>query len=166
MKKIEITGKEYTLEYSFMAVEHRETIQKMFNVLSGAYLLKKVGVPNEKDMSEEKEKELTNAMLDGSVEMLSDIPHIVKTAFYSGLLENHGLSEEESYKLMKEYMKEKKISFKKLFDDIKECMEDDGFFDLSGLTEMLSEMMQGTEETKKKEPKTPQDHKKKSTGTK
>jgi hypothetical protein len=43
-------------------------------------------------------------------------------------------------------------------------MEDDGFFELSGLMAMLETMNQ-TEE-KKKTPKTPQDHKKKSTGTK
>ena len=54
-------------------------------------------------------------------------------------------------------MKENKISFRKLFEDIKTCMEDDGFFDLSGLTEMLSEM-NPTE--KKKQVKKPQDHKK------
>jgi hypothetical protein len=64
---------------------------------------------------------------------------------------------------MKAYMKENKISYKKLFDDIKECMEDDGFFDLSGLTEMMEEMNNQMEE---KAPKTPQDHKKKSIGTK
>jgi hypothetical protein len=46
-------------------------------------------------------------------------------------------------------------------------MEDDGFFDLSGLTEMLAEMNKSVEEqTKKKQPKTPADHKKKQTGTK
>ena len=36
--------------------------------------------------------------------------------------------------------KENKISYRKLFEDIKTCMEDDGFFDLSGLTEMMEEM--------------------------
>ena len=60
-------------------------------------------------------------------------------------------------------MKENKINFRKLFDDIKACMEDDGFFELSGLMAMLETMNQ-TEN--KKTPKTPQDHKKKSTGTK
>ena len=60
-------------------------------------------------------------------------------------------------------MKENKISFRKLFEDIKKCMEDDGFFDLSGLTEMMAEMNQSVKAQAKK--KTPQDHKKKTTGT-
>ena len=161
MKNLTINGKEYKLEYSFMAAEHNETVQKMFNVVSGAYLIKRV------NLEEENKENTAIAMLEGTSEMVSDIPHIVKTAFYSGLLENHSVSQEESYDLMKQYMKENKISFKKLFEDIKECMEDDGFFDLSGLTEMLEEMNKSVEEqTKKKQPKTPTDHKKKQTGTK
>lgn len=156
MKVLNIGEKEYTLEYSFMAAEHNETVQKMFNVVSGAYLIKRA------NLTDENKEDMAVAMIEGTGEMVADIPHIVKTAFYSGLLENHDVSQEEAYALMKQYMKENKISFRKLFDDIKECMEDDGFFDLSGLTEMMEEMNKGIEEqTKKRTPKTPQDHKKK-----
>ena len=161
MKTLKIGEKDYTLEYSFMAAEHNETVQKMFNVVSGAYLIKRANI------AEENKEDIAFAMIEGTGEMVADIPHIVKTAFYSGLLENHNVSQEEAYALMKQYMKENKISFRKLFDDIKECMEEDGFFDLSGLTEMLEEMNKSVEEqTKKRTPKVPQDHKKKSTGTK
>lgn len=166
MKILTIDGKEYKLEYSFMAAEHRETVQKMFNVVSGAYLVKKADLLEDGN-SENKKEVVANAMIEGTSEMVADIPHIVKTAFYSGLLENHEVSEEAAYALMKQYMKENKISFRKLFDDIKECMEEDGFFDLSGLTEMMEEMNKSVKENaKKKTPKTPQDHKKKTTGTK
>lgn len=160
MKTIKANGKDYTLEYSFKAAEHNETVQKMFNVLAGVYLVKQINRPDANEIS------VADAMIDGTGQMVADIPHIVKTAFYSGLLENHGVSEEESYEIMKAYMKENKISFKKLFDDIKECMEDDGFFDLSGLTEMVEEMNASVEQKAQKLPKTPQDHKKKSTSTK
>ena len=165
MLNLKIGEKDYTLEYSFMAAEHNETVQKMFNVVSGAYLIKKVGVADEKQNTDK--QAVAEAMLGGTAEMVADIPHIVKTAFYSGLLENHNVSQEEAYDLMKQYMKENKISFKKLFDDIKMCMEDDGFFDLSGLAEMMEEMNESVEkQTKKRTTKAPQDHKKKSTGTK
>lgn len=160
MLNLKIGEKDYTLEYSFMAAEHNETVQKMFNVVSGAYLIKKT------NLTGDNKEDIASAMIEGTGEMVADIPHIVKTAFYSGLLENHDVSQEEAYTLMKQYMKENKISFKKLFDDIKKCMEDDGFFDLSGLTEMMEEMNKSVEtQTKKRTPKTPQDHKKKSTGT-
>ena len=160
MKTIKANGKDYTLEYSFKAAEHNETVQKMFNVLAGVYLVKQINRPDASKIS------VADAMIEGTGQMVADIPHIVKTAFYSGLLENHGVSEEEAYEIMKMYMKENKISFKKLFDDIKECMEDDGFFDLSGLTEMVEEMNASVEENAKKLSKVPQDHKKKSTSTK
>lgn len=134
MKILSIGNKEYTLEYSFKAAEHSETVQKIFNVASGAYILKQVQkVGNEK-------LEVAGAMLDGTSEMIGDIPNIVKVCFYSGLLENHKVTEEQAYELMKTYMKENKISFKKLFEVIKECMADDGFLELSGITEMLEEM--------------------------
>lgn len=160
MKTIKANGKDYTLEYSFKAAEHNETVQKMFNVLAGVYLVKQINRPDANEIS------VADAMIEGTGQMVADIPHIVKTAFYSGLLENHGVSEEEAYEIMKTYMKENKISFKKLFDDIKDCMEEDGFFDLSGLTEMVEEMNASVEENAKKLPKVPQDHKKKSTSTK
>ncbi len=164
MKILNINGTDYTLEYSFIAAEHRDTVQKMFNVVSGAYLIKKTNLTE--DDSATKKEDVASAMIDGTGEMVADIPHIVKTAFYSGLLENHDVSQEDAYELMKQYMKENKISFRKLFEDIKECMEDDGFFDLSGLTEMMEEMNKSVEtQAKKRTPKTPQDHKKKSTGT-
>lgn len=164
MLNLKIGEKDYTLEYSFMAAEHNETVQKMFNVVSGAYLIKKANLTSE---GTENKEDMASAMIEGTAEMVADMPHIVKTTFYSGLLENHNVSQEEAYTLMKQYMKENKISFRKLFEDIKTCMEDDGFFDLSGLTEMMEEMNKSVEaQTKKKTPKTPQDHKKKSTGTK
>lgn len=155
MKTLLINGNEYKLEFTFEASEHKDTVQKMFKVLSGAYLMRKGVVIDETD--EEKAREaMINAMIDGSAEMVADVPHIVKSAFYAGLLEHNPKSEEEAYSLMKEYMKENKISYRKLFEDIKECMEDDGFFDLSGLTEMLQEMNGAPKKAKK----TPQDHKK------
>lgn len=160
MKTITVNDVIYTLEYSFEAAEHKQTVQNMFNIMSGAYLLKGVT-----DIDKDNKENVAIAMIEGTGDMVSDIPLIVKTAFYAGLLENHSFSEEEAHLIMKEYMKENKISFKKLFDDIKECMEEDGFFDLSGLTDMITEMNQSVE-PKKKSPKVPQDHKKKSTSTK
>lgn len=162
MKTIKAENKEYVLEYTFEAAEHKQLVQKMFNVLSGAYVVKRSGA-----IKEGGDAWITaaSAMIDGVSEMVSEIPHICITAFYAGLLENNPLSEDESKAVMKSYMKENKISYRKLFEEIKQCMEDDGFFDLSGLTEMLNEMNQSMEDQAKKMPKQPQDHKKKSVST-
>lgn len=160
MIKFTVGEKEYTLEFTFAAAEHKDTVQKMFNVLSGVYLIGGMGSANEK--SSAKDMAMV-AMLKGTADMVSDIPHIVKTCFYSGLLEQNPMSENEADDLRKKYMAENKISYKKLFDDIKKCMEDDGFFALSGLTEMMEEMNLSVTKAIKK---IPQDHKKKSTSTK
>lgn len=156
MKTIKVGNKEYQLEFSFYAAECRELVQKMFNVLSMSYLYKDV---NASEIEKGINKEMKVGMLfQGASEMVADIPHICYTAFYAGLLEHNPMSEEESKELMKTYMKENKLSFHTLFETIKKYMEEDGFFELSGLTEMLK--MVSNPEEPKKEPKTPQDHKK------
>ena len=156
MKSIIINDKEYKLEFSFEAAEHKGLIQNMFNILTGAYLVKGDNA--------------VSSIINGASEMVADIPHICNIAFYAGLLENNPMPADEAKTVMKEYMKSNKLSFKGLFDELKACMEDDGFFDLSGLMDMLTEMeatmTEMEEEKPKKTPKTPQDHKKKSTGTK
>ena len=63
-------------------------------------------------------------------------------------------------------MKENELSYAVLYKEIKKWMEEDGFFKLSGLTEMLEEMSQNAEEKIQKQPKAPQDHRKKSNSTK
>lgn len=163
MKTIQIGNEEFKLEYSFEAAENRDVVQKMFNALSMSYIGKRLDLEGENSKTE-----VAAAMIDGTAELVSEIPHICVDAFYAGLLENNPVSREESKNLMKQYMKEKKLSFNKLYTEIKECMEDDGFFDLTGLTEMVAQM-NGAEESEKKAPKTPQDHKPKevkSTSTK
>lgn len=158
MKKILVNGVEYTLEFNFGAVECKELIQKMFLVISGGYVAKKA-----KDIT----KPTSEEVVDGTGLMISEFPHICKTAFYAGLLENHeGITQEEATTLMKEHMKENKLSFIKMYSELESCMEEDGFFDLSGLTEMLTQTKEKTKQQEEKVTKMPQDHKKKSTGTK
>lgn len=154
MKTITINGKDLKLEFTYEAAECKELIQKMFGVVSGAYILKNGS------------KGKVAAIYDGAAEIVGEIPQICKIAFYAGLLENNPSTEDEAKALMKAYMKENKLSYAGLYKEIKQCMEDDGFFELSGLNEMLEEMNQNAEEKIQKQPKTPQDHRKKSTGTK
>ena len=131
MKAITVNGNEYKLEFGFEAAECKDFIKKMFDVVSGAILVK-----NAQDMSKPTQED----MIDGSASMVAEIPHICIIGFYAGLLENNPVSQEEAKTLMKAYMKENKLSFVKLYEELKQCMEDDGFFDLSGLTEMIQKM--------------------------
>lgn len=164
MKTITVANKDYQLEFTFEAAEHRGLVQKMFNVLSGAYIVKHAKISN---LNKNADNENTvESMIDGASEMVAEIPHICITAFYAGLLENNPLKEDEAKALMKSYMKENKLSYSALYDELKECMENDGFFDLSGLTDMMKRMNEKTTEQTEELPKQPQDHQKKSTSTK
>ena len=40
MKAITVNGSEYKLEFSFEAVEHKELVKKMFDIVSGAIFVK------------------------------------------------------------------------------------------------------------------------------
>ena len=134
MRILNINGKEYEFEFTFAAAEHGELVQKMFNVLTGAYIIK-AGAKSQSD-----------AMIDGVSNMVADIPHICNTAFYAGLLENNEVDVVTAKKLMHSYMKENGKSFSSMFEELKTYMEEDGFFDLSGLTEMIQKMSQSAEE--------------------
>ena len=161
MKTIKIGDKEYTLEFTFEAAECKGLVQSMFNILSGAYILRNAGGAVAGDLSKEEENATAfRCMVDGSSEMVADIPHICRVGFYAGLLENNEVSEDEATELMKQYMKENKISFHVMYELLKQCMEDDGFFDLSGLTEMIQKMgeqMENAEEenAETEDPETP-----------
>ena len=138
MKTVTIGEKEYQLEFTFEAAEHRGLIQSMFRILSGSYLVRRGIVEAQEN---EPEREGTAAsMLDGVAEMISDMPHICRTAFYAGLLEHHRVPEDTAAQLMRQYMKEQNLTFMQLYKEIQKCMEDDGFFALSGLTGMLERM--------------------------
>lgn len=153
MKVIKIEDKEYKIEFTFEAAECKDHVQNMFNVMSGAYLVRRTEAGDIDDAGALK------AMVDGSAEMVADIPKICRVAFYAGMLENNPVSEDEAKGIMKKYMKENKLSFYRLFNDLRKWMEDDGFFELSGLTEMIQQMngaaekqaekAQGTTATKK-----------------
>lgn len=131
MKTITVNSNEYKLEFSFEAAEYKDIVQKMFKVLSGAYV-----VEESKDMQNPTTKDIIN----GTANMIGDTADICVTAFYAGLLENNPLSHEEAKTVMRDYMKENKLSYKKLYDELKNCMETDGFFDLSGLNDMIQQM--------------------------
>ena len=161
MKTIQIGNEQYKFKFGFDAAENKDVVQRMFNALSMSYIGKRLDLDGNNS-----KVEVAAAMIDGTADLVSDMPFICRDAFYAGLLENHkGITVDESKELMKQYMTENKLSFKGLYEEIKEMMEDDGFFDLTGLTEMVEEMNQ-TEEKPKRQVKKPQDHQKKSTSTK
>lgn len=160
MKTISVNGNEYILEFTFAAAEHKDLVNRMFKIMTMSYVAE--------DMKDLDDDVTVKNMLDGVARQAADIPETCKIAFFAGLLEHNPKTEQEMIKIMRGYMKENKLSYKKLFDEIKGWMEEDGFFDLSGLNDMIADMYPDTQETveEKKPKKVPQDHKKKEVSTK
>ena len=159
MKTIEINGQKYDLEFTFAAADEKGLVQSMFKVVSGAYFFDNSNANTS----------MAAAMINGTSEMVADLPHISKLAFYAGLKEhNADITYDTAVELMKAYMKENKLSFNAMFQLLKTQMEEDGFFDLTGIVEMMEAMNKDEKEPEKpaKQSKIPKDHLKKSTGTK
>lgn len=158
---IKVNGKDYKLEYAFEAALDKKCVDMCWNHFSGAYMMK--GQSLEGIENETTSKIIT---IDKMIEGMSDTPRIALYLFYAGLLENHSdeiKSEEDAKKLFKEFRKESKederATFSGMLNAIREQMEEDGFFKDIGLQEFM-DSMKNLEETEKA-PKTPQDHKKK-----
>lgn len=165
MKILTIGGKDYKVEFSFEAAEYKDCVDRVFKIVSGSYLMKN-------GPSEDGEKvSMATAIMDGTSDMVSDIPKIAVTTLYAGLLENNPVENEQAARaLFKQFVKENpeddRASFWGMYDFLRDCMEEDGFFKLTGMDKVIDKLNEAAEEQKSKSGKIPQDHKKKSTSTK
>ena len=132
MKKIKIGDKEYTFEFTIEASLFNECTEKLTNFIT--------------DINEAQNKNDLKQVFAS----ISDIPQTALTMFYAGLLEHHGedgdgtvLSKKDAKKLIKEYFAEnkdnEKSDFYSILTEMFECMNDDGFFEIVGLTKMYKE---------------------------
>lgn len=140
-KILDIGGNEYKLEFSIEASLRNECIEKITEIMM---LLS--AADNNGDVKD---------VLKG----LSNIPGTALECFYSGLLEHHGSNGDGTVKnigdakrLVVSMIRDEESEYNNWNDIMTLCvnqMAEDGFFELVGLVD------------KKKEPKTPQDHKRK-----
>ena len=167
MKILTIGGKDYKVEFSFEAAEYKNCVDKAFKVVSGSYMARR------SNYDKEDKQAMMEMIIDGTADMVSDMPLVVTSFLYAGLLEHNPVSDEAEAKvLFKQFIKENpddnRASFYGMFTFLKECMEDDGFFKLTGLDKLVEQMNQEAKkaEEKSNSVKVPQDRKKKLTGTK
>lgn len=167
MKILTIGGKDYKVEFSFEAAEYKNCVDKAFKVVSGSYMARR------SNYDKEDKQAMMEMIIDGTADMVSDMPLVVTSFLYAGLLEHNPVSDEAEAKgLFKQFIKENpeddRASFYGMFDFLKQCMEDDGFFKLTGLDKLVKQMNQEAKkaEEKSNSVKVPQDRKKKLTGTK
>lgn len=174
MRILTIGGNEYKVEFSFEAAEYKACVDKVFKVVSGGYIMKR-GITGT-----DKKAEMAEAMMDSTADMFSDMASLSITCFYAGLLENNPVEDEKAARqLFKQFVKENpdddRASYFGMYEFLKECMEEDGFFKLTGLDRYLKDMSESMakaikEAEKETEqstlPKVLTDRKRKSTSTK
>lgn len=167
MKILTIGGKDYKVEFSFEAAEYKDCVDRIFKVVSGSYFMKN-------GPSDDGEKvSVAVAIMNGTSDMVSDIPKLAITSLYAGLLEHNPVENEQAARAMfKQFVKDnpddERASFWGMYDFLRDCMEEDGFFKLTGMDKVIAKMNEAAEEAEQKSTsgKTPRDHKKKSTSTK
>lgn len=168
MMNINVNGKEYKVEFSFGAAECKEIVQKMFEYITSS-CLSTISAETAKS-----ESEAAKLAFDALAEAVSKVSEICVTAIYAGCIDNNPVTMDEAKELTRAYVTEKRktdksYGYRTLFEEIRKVMEDDGFFELSGITAMLEEMADNVEEATQEQKKptvVPQDHKKKQTSTK
>ena len=158
-RTIEIGGKDYRQEFTVEASLNHDCIEKLINFITGAAMASSIDVEGLSD--EEAVKVIEEAAKEG-IKSMSDVPSVALQLWYAGFLEYHGPEGDGTVKTLKDaknlyrqYREEHKEdgSFYDIITMCIEQMEADGFFELTGISKML------TPDTKTK--KTPQDHKKK-----
>lgn len=134
-KILTIGGKNYTVEFSIEASLYNDCINSTISLMADT-------------LSAETEQDVKKL-----VSSIANVPQTTITLLYAGLLENHSDAIEgtkDAKELVKAYLKENKGtdkgSYYALLGELLDCMRDDGFFDLIGLTEMLTQTEDGAEQ--------------------
>lgn len=129
--KLNIDGKDYTFVYSIEASLCEECVEKTTSIM----------VAIGEAQSEEDMKKMINS--------LSNIPQTALSMFYAGLLEKHGdvvRSKADAKVLLKKYLEqhsdEENANFYGILMMVFEQMQEDGFFKLIGLEQMMNEASQ------------------------
>ena len=167
-KVIKIGGKDYKIEYTVEASLYDECTEKLIEFTGKVFSIS--DIENVTDgMTDAQAAEARKALIKNGISSITNIPSVATTLFYAGLLEYHGpegdrsvLSISDAKKLIKQYFEEHKEdgtdNFYDLLQILMEQIGEDGFFKRIGLIQIFEKMSESEEP---KQPKTPQDHKKK-----
>lgn len=148
---IEVSGESYEIEFTFEAAHYKKCVQKAWNYFSGASMIKEASI-SEIYGGESADKMMT---LNTIMNAMCDVPEMVITFLYAGLLENHGdevKTERDARALYKQFTKEhpkdeRAMEFGML-NALREQMENDGFFERIGLGMLNRSQEDGAEAEK------------------
>ena len=147
MRELKMNGQIYILKFTHKAAKCQKCVQKVFELLTGASVMR--GMDNG-------EEPTLAGMLTGVAYQVGEIPSLCDTLMYAGLkAENPVDTEEEAGDLLISYMEETGKDYAEIFESLKECMEEDGFFKISGIDQMIQNMNNAMNEEVPEELKKP-----------
>lgn len=154
MRRLTINGKEYTVEFSIEASLYNECTEATMNMIL-AFGEAQGEAQSLDDVKGEDAKEVFMSAMRKTIQSAARIPQTATTLFYAGLLEHHGRrgdntvrSMDDASDLIADYIRESKTDFYSIMNLMLECMGEDHFFDLTGLSKFLNPEENG--ENKKK----------------
>ena len=148
-KPLTMGGKEYRLEYSIEATLYKDCVENLMEFFGNAY-----GLSGEeeltKGMSAKEAVELRVEMVKNSLKGMSNLANVCLTSLYAGLMKHHGrrgdktvMSLDDTMDLMETYFEEHtEDGTGNSYDLLMLCFEqmnEDSFFDKTGLTKMFSQ---------------------------
>ncbi len=168
-KVLNIEGKDYKLEYTMEAALFGECVEMVTKILEG-FAEVSSGINETEEISLEETFTEVRKRLNGFISTISNIPSKTVSIFYAGLLEHHGthplgdglvpsqqVAKTLLFKFMQEHKGQEEGDFFGILNMILGQMEEDGFFEFTGLNKAF--------QTQEKKTKQPQDHKKKTVKT-
>lgn len=152
MREIKIKDKPYIIKFTHKAAKCQNCVQKVFELLTGTMAMGNLPTDREPTLAD---------MLNGVGKQVAMIPAMCDTMMFAGLkAENPVATEEEAGDLLIEYMEETGKGYAEIFEGFKKCMEEDGFFKIAGIEDMIQSMNESIraeaepEEATAKEPET------------
>ncbi len=155
---LSIGGKDYKLEYTIEAALYQDCIESMmrfFGNVYGAGAIEDIT----KDVPDDQKNNLARTMLKNGMSEIINIPNVALTVFYAGLMEYHGpsgdntvTSKDDAKKIVRNFfLDHKEDGNGNFYDLLSICirqMGEDGFFEQTGLTKVLSNITKSEEAPK------------------
>lgn len=139
MREIKIKGKPYIIKFTHKAAKCQNCVQRVFELATGAIAMGSLPTDREPTLAD---------MINATSAQVAMIPALCDTMMYAGLkAENPVATEEEAGDLLIEYMEETGKGYVEIFESFKECMEEDGFFKIAGIEEMVKNMSESIRAT-------------------
>ncbi len=157
-KVLQIDGKDWKIEYSIEASLYGECTEKLIEFIQTI-----AGGTDElpKDATAEQVAAAKKKFIKEKISGICDIANTTLTMFYAGLLEHHGqegdksiMSKKDAKQLIRKYFSEHAEDGAGNFYDLLQIlmgqMEEDGFFKMTGVEKIFSEMEKAAKASEKK----------------